>query len=318
MSAPVLRHAGIDLGGTKTEIAVVDAQGIEHCRFRRPTPRDDYAGTLRLIRDLIGEAEARCGPVDSVGIGTPGAVIPATGLMKNCNSTWLNGRPLPADLEQACGRAVRLANDADCFALSEATDGAGAGVRTLFGVIAGTGVGGGIVVDGRLLRGPNAIAGEWGHNPMPSLDGAPEAVRQCGKDLASRACYCGRADCVETWVSGPALVRSWRELGGRAGEDADVEALLRAQEADPAARTALELHAWQFAAALATVINVLDPDRIVLGGGLSNLARLYTEVPARWDAFVFGGRVRTPLLAPRHGDSGGVRGAAWLGAASIT
>lgn len=305
-----MRHAGIDLGGTKTEIVVLEG-GVERARFRRPTPQGDYDASLRTIAALLTEAERRCGPVATVGIGTPGSVVPETGCMKNCNSTWLNGRPLLADLTRRLERPLAMANDADCFALSEAMDGAGSGADTVFGVIMGTGVGGGIVHRGRLLSGPNGIAGEWGHNPLPSLAPAGSDVAARHRALGGRACWCGREDCIEAWLSGPALHRTWIELGGDAP---GATGIARAAAAgDRAAREALDLHGWQTAAALAGVINLLDPAAIVLGGGLSNLPTLYDVVPERWGAFVFADAVRTRLHRARHGDSGGVRGAAWHG-----
>lgn len=304
---------GIDLGGTKTEIACLDAQDVVLERFRRPTPAGDYEATLRLIAELVAEVEARHGTAESIGLGTPGSVIPDTGRMKNCNSTCLNDRPLPTDLARLLGRQVFLANDADCFALTEALVGAGRGARCVFGVILGTGVGGGIVVDGRLLAGPNGIAGEWGHNPLPDLASAPEPIRLLQRALSSRTCHCGRADCVESWLSGPGLARTRADLGGP--EDT-AEALVAAAKAgEAAAERALDLHAWQLAAALATVINVLDPDCIVLGGGVSGVRDIYILVPERWGRFVFSDRVRTVLTPARHGDSGGVLGAARLGPA---
>lgn len=306
---------GIDLGGTKIEAVVLAADGREVFRERIAAPQGDYGDTLAAIVGLHDRAEAACGSLASVGIGTPGSVIPETGLMKNCNSTWLNGRPLPQDLADRLGHAVVIANDADCFVLSEATDGAGADARIVFGVILGTGVGGGVVVDGRLLAGPNGIAGEWGHNPMPALDVAPESIRERLARLPSRRCYCGRQDCVETWLSGPALTTTARALGCDVVNAQMVVALAEndtAAKATPA-RTALELHQWQLAAALAIVINVLDPHVIVLGGGLSRVRMLYDEVPRRWDRFVFSDRVRTRIEPARFGDASGVRGAAWLG-----
>ena len=302
---------GVDVGGTKIEAVVLAEDGRERFRERIAAPQGSYAATLDAITGLHDRAEVACGGLVSVGVGTPGSVIPETGLMKNCNSTWLNGRPLPQDLADRLGRPVVVANDADCFALSEASDGAGAGERVVFGVILGTGVGGGVVVDGRLLAGPNGIAGEWGHNPLPSLAAAPAAVVQRHQALVSRTCYCGRADCVETWLSGPGLLRSAQELGCQVST---TEAAVTASVGgDTAAVAALELHQWQLAAALAGVINVLDPHVIVLGGGLSQVRLLYDGVVARWDRFVFSDRVRTRLTPPRFGDASGVRGAAWLG-----
>ena len=274
---------GIDLGGTKTEIIVLGAAGEEILRERVPTPRGDYAGTVATIAALVRSAEVkvsagRTASIATVGVGIPGAESRVTGLIKNANSTWLIGQPLRADLEAALGRPVRIANDANCFALSEATDGAAAGADVVFGVILGTGVGGGIVVRGEVLVGANAIAGEWGHNPLP------------GDEAHRPACYCGRAGCIETYLSGPALAAD----GGAENE------------------AALQRYAARLARALAQVINILDPDVIVLGGGLSNLDRLYDRVPRLWQAHVFSDAVTTRLVKARHGDSSGVRGAAWL------
>ena len=301
---------GIDLGGTKTEIACLNAHGTVLERFRRPTPAGDYEATLRRIADLVAEVEARHGKAESIGLGTPGSLIPDTGRMKNCNSTCLNDRPLPADLAQLLGREVFLANDADCFALTEALDGAGRDARCVFGVILGTGVGGGIVLDGRLLRGPNGIVGEWGHNPLPDLGSAPEAIRLLQCRLGMRDCWCGRRGCVESWLSGPGLARTRADLGG---PQESAEALVIAAKAgESAAVGALDLHAWQLAASLATVINLLDPDCIVLGGGVSGVRDIYTLVPERWGRFIFSDHVRTVLAPAHHGDSGGVLGAARL------
>jgi fructokinase len=272
---------GIDLGGTKIEGIGLDDAGQVLVRQRLPTPRGDYAGTVAAIAALVREIEAATGARGSVGVGIPGALSRVTGRVKNANSTWLNGRPLHGDLEAALGRPVRLANDANCFALSEAIDGAGRGARVVFGVILGTGVGGGIVVDGRLLEGPNAIAGEWGHNPLPL---------PAGDDLPLRPCWCGRAGCIETYLCGPALNRE-REIDGEA---------------------ALTRYEARLARALAGVINLLDPEVIVLGGGVSNLERLYGNVPRLWGAHVFSDHVATRLERHVHGDSSGVRGAAWL------
>lgn len=272
---------GIDLGGTKIEGIALDEAGQVLVRQRVPTPRDDYAGTVAAIAALVGEIESATGRRGTVGVGIPGALSRLDGLVKNANSTWLIGRPLHGDLEAALQRPVRLANDANCFALSEAVDGAGKGERVVFGVILGTGVGGGIVVDGRLLEGPNAIAGEWGHNPLPLPD---------GDDLPLRPCYCGRAGCIETYLCGPALQRE-RERDGEA---------------------ALARYEARLARALAGVINLLDPDVIVLGGGVSNVDRLYASVPRLWPAHVFSDHVATRLAKHAHGDSSGVRGAAWL------
>jgi len=280
---------GVDLGGTKIEALALDAAGREVFRKRVLTPRGDYPATLDAVVALVSEIGT-----GTVGIGIPGALSRVTGLVKNANSTWLIGRPLKHDLERALGREVRLENDANCFALSEATDGAGAGARTVFGVILGTGVGGGLVIDGRLLIGRNAIAGEWGHNPLP----LPAAA-----DLPLPTCYCGRSGCIETYLSGPALEREHELL---------TKQQRSAREIAAADGEAMERYIQRLARALASVINVLDPDVIVLGGGMSNAERLYSEVPRWWGRFVFSDQVATRLVRNVHGDSSGVRGAAWL------
>ena len=279
---------GIDLGGTKIEAIALDG-AREVLRRRVATPRGDYEATISAVSSLVREIGA-----GTVGVGIPGAVSRVSGLVKNANSTWLIGRPLKQDLEHAIGREVRLENDANCFALSEATDGAGAGAEVVFGVILGTGVGGGIVVLGKLLTGPNAIAGEWGHNPLPAP--APE-------DLPLRSCYCGRSGCIETYVSGPGLAADHLKLTGER---------LNAEEIAARRGETLGRYETRLARALASVINVLDPDVIVLGGGMSNVARLYTEVPRLWSKHVFSDHVATRLARNAHGDSSGVRGAAWL------
>lgn len=295
---------GIDLGGTKIEGVAFAPGGQVVSRLRRPTPRDDYDGTVAAIGDLVASLEHDAGAHGSVGIGMPGAISPATGLVKNANSTWLNGRPFDADLRRALGRPVRVANDANCFALSEAVDGAAAGARVVFGVIVGTGTGGGIVVEGRVLTGPNAICGEWGHNPLP-WPGPDE--------WPGSACYCGRTGCIETFLSGSGLVRVYHESAEISSETIDArEIAARAADGDPAASAALRLYLERMARALAGVINLLDPDVIVLGGGMSNIPQLYAEVPRLWGRWVFSDRADTPLLPARHGDSSGVRGAAWL------
>jgi fructokinase len=287
---------GIDLGGTKTEIIVLGESGEQRLRRRVPTVRDNYAATLRTLRDLVVSAETEIGCQCSVGIGIPGITSPATGLVKNANSTWLIGQPLATDLQKLLQRPVRLANDANCFALSEAIDGAAAGADVVFGVILGTGVGGGIVIRGQVLTGQNAIAGEWGHNPLPWPQ--PD-------EIPGPECYCGRSGCIETFLSGPGLSADHQHLTGQ---------LLSAEEiaASPAGTQTLRRHAERLARALASVINLLDPDIIVLGGGLSNLESLYTDIPKLWLPYVFSDQVATRLLRNRHGDSGGVRGAAWL------
>jgi len=296
-----MMRIGIDLGGTKIEGVALDAEGNELGRERVPTPRGDYDATLDTIARLVAALEQRFGGPAAVGVGMPGIVSPATGLVKNANSTWLIGRPFDRDLERVLGRPVRLANDANCFALSEATDGAGVGAGVVFGVILGTGVGGGIVINGRMLEGAHHIAGEWGHNPLP----APRDDERPGP-----ACYCGRHGCIETFLSGP----GWADdTARRTGRRADAMALAAAAAAgDALAREALSRYVDRLARALASVINVIDPDVIVLGGGLSNITALYDEVPARWAPHVFSDEVHTRLVRARHGDSSGVRGAAWL------
>lgn len=294
---------GIDLGGTKIEGIVLDNKGRERTRKRVPTPNGDYQGTVFAIRDLV-ESLCREATVDKkipVGIGIPGAISPATGLIKNANSTCLIGKPLDKDLADATGRDIRLANDADCFTISEATDGAGQGFRTVFGVILGTGCGGGFVVEGKLLNGPNAITGEWGHNPLPW---ASDAERPGPK------CYCGKQGCIETFVSGLGLSKAYEECTGEFRTAAEISALAKSE--DIAAVQALSLYETRLARALAGIINVLDPHVIVLGGGLSNIDRLYKTVPKIWGQWVFSDDAVTPLKRNIHGDSSGVRGAAWL------
>jgi fructokinase len=280
---------GVDVGGTKIEALALDAQGREVFRKRVLTPRGDYDATVRTIATLVAE----CGD-GTVGVGIPGALSRLTGLIKNANSTWLIGKPLKRDLELAIGREVRIENDANCFALSEARDGAGEGARVVFGVILGTGVGGGIVVDGSLVAGANAIAGEWGHNPLP---------RPAESDLPLPACYCGRAGCIETYLCGPALEREHERLSGEQ---------IPAKDLAWRGGAAMERYVERLARALAGVINLLDPDVIVLGGGLSNVDRLYRDVPRAWTRHVFSDHVATRLVRHKHGDSSGVRGAARL------
>jgi len=269
-------RTGIDLGGTKIELLALDDSGREIFRKRVPTPKGDYEATVASIVSLVQDAERELTAKATVGVGIPGALSRVTGLVKNANSTCLIGHDLKGDLQKALGREVRVENDANCFALSEATDGAGKGAKVLFGVILGTGVGAGIVVNGEVLAGPNAIAGEWGHNPLPLPQGA---------DLPLPDCYCGRKGCIEAYLSGPALAK-------------DGENLARYEE--------------RLARALAGVINILDPDVIVLGGGVSNTPSLYTNIPKLWGRYVFSDSVATRLARPVHGDSSGVRGAAWL------
>lgn len=291
---------GIDLGGTKIEAVALDSNGCERFRKRLPSPRGDYTGTIEAVAALVEQAEAAAGR-GTVGVGMPGAISPATGLVKNANSTWLIGRRLQEDLAARLGRPVRLANDANCFALSEAADGAAAGESVVFGVIIGTGTGGGVVVHGRALTGANAIAGEWGHNPLPWPD---------ADEWPGPACYCGRTGCIETFLSGPGMARDHQRSTGRLLDAAAIGTAACAGE--PEAAATLARYERRLARALASVINVLDPDVIVLGGGLSNIDRLYRNVPALWGEHVFSDHVATRLVKARYGDSSGVRGAAWL------
>lgn len=299
MSASV--RIGIDLGGTKTEIIALGPQGETLLRRREPTPAQDYAATVELIADLVHEAEAQLSAKASVGIGTPGSIYPATGLIRNSNSTCLNGRPLKRNLEGALAREVRLANDADCFALSEAVDGAASGARIVFGVILGTGVGGGIVINRQLLPGANAVMGEWGHNPLPwPVD----------HERPGPACYCGKSGCIETFLSGPGLALDHeRASGQRLQPEAIVS---RSDNGEPASSATMHRYEERLARSLATIINVLDPEVIVLGGGISNIDTLYERVPPLLPRWVFSDIVQTRLVRNAHGDSSGVRGAAML------
>ena len=292
---------GIDLGGTKIEVIALGAAGQELARHRVPTPQGDYAATLAAVVGLVERVERETGRRGTVGVGTPGALSRVSGLIKNANSTCLIGEPLKDDLQALLGREVRVANDANCFALSEAVDGAGRGAQVVFGVILGTGVGAGIVVNGRALDGANGIAGEWGHNPLPL---------PAGDDLPLPACYCGRAGCIETYLSGPGLAMDHARCSGELARPEGIVA--GAAEGDPACEASLARYEHRLARALAGVINILDPDVIVLGGGLSNVERLYETVPSLWRPHVFSDHVATRLLRARHGDSSGVRGAAWL------
>jgi len=288
---------GVDLGGTKIEAIAIADDGHEHTRHRVPTPRGDYDGTLAAVVDLVRRIEQAIQGRGTVGVGIPGAVSPATQLIKNANSTWLIGRPLADDLARLLDRPIKLANDANCFALSEATDGAAAGADVVFGVILGTGTGAGIAIHGQVLTGANAIAGEWGHNPLP----APRDDERPGPP-----CYCGRHGCVETFLSGPGLARDYGAV------ITAEEIAARAASGQPLALAALQRYEERLARALAAVVNILDPDVIVLGGGLSNVDRLYESVPRLWTPHVFSDRVATRLVRAKHGDSSGVRGAAWL------
>jgi fructokinase len=296
---------GIDLGGTKIEAIALSPAGQEIARRRVDTPRD-YAASLDAIAGVVRELERAAGEPGTVGVGIPGTVVPRTGLVKNANSTWLNGRPLGRDLEQRLGRPVRLMNDANCFALSEATDGAAAGAQVVFGVILGTGVGGGIIVDGRCVSGANLIAGEWGHNPLPWL--TPD-------EHPGPPCYCGKRGCVETWLSGPGFERDHAEHTGvtRSGR-AIVGA---ASGGDPGAAATLARYHDRLGRALASLINVLDPDVVVLGGGMSNIAGLAEATSAVLPRYLFAAGASSDPVATRvvraaHGDTSGVRGAAWL------
>ncbi|HQU50603.1 MAG TPA: ROK family protein [Casimicrobiaceae bacterium] len=292
---------GVDLGGTKIEAIALDRAGRARFRQRVPTPQGDYDATLRTIVALVGDAERALGERASVGVGTPGSISRASGRLRGANSVCLNGRPIREDLAVRLDREVRVTNDANCFALSEAADGAGEGSEVVFGVILGTGVGAGVVVRGRVLDGPNGIAGEWGHNPLPW----PRDDERPG-----HRCFCGRSGCIETFLSGPGMARDHRAA---TGADATPEAILAgAASGDVRCEATLARYEERLARALAHVINILDPDVIVLGGGLSNLDRLYASVPRLWGPWVFSDRVDTKLVRHRHGDSSGVRGAAWL------
>lgn len=292
---------GVDVGGTKIAAVVLGPSGEELWARRIATPRDDYDATIGAIAALVQEGERAVGHAVTVGLGIPGAPSRSTGLIKNANSTWLNGRPLQLDLEAALGRPVRLANDANCLVVSEAADGAAAGASVVFGVILGTGTGGGVVVNGRLLDGVNAIGGEWGHNPLPW----PEAG-----ELPGAACYCGRTGCIETWLSGPALARDYARAGGDPIPSEVI--VVRAAAGENRAQEALSRWEHRLAKALATVINVLDPDVIVVGGGLSRLPGIYERIPELWGAWVFSDVVATRFVPAAFGDASGVRGAAWL------
>lgn len=292
---------GIDLGGTKIEGAALGPQGEIVLRRRIATPKGDYTGTVAAIGGLVAELEGALGRRCTVGIGMPGSLSPTTGLVRNSNSTSLNGRPFDRDVIAALGRPVRFANDANCFALSEAIGGAGDGGAVVFGAILGTGVGGGVVVGGKVLYGANGIAGEWGHSPLP---------RPADAERPGPVCYCGRQGCIEAFLSGPALTFDHRRATGETLEATEIAA--RAEAGDPAAEASLCRYEDRLARALATVMNLLDPDVIVLGGGLSAIARLYERVPRLWGRYVFSDAVTTRLLPPRFGDASGVRGAAWL------
>jgi fructokinase len=292
---------GIDLGGTKIEAAAIDRQGGVALRQRVATPAGNYAATIEAVRGLVAALETALGRRCPVGIGMPGSLSPTTGLVRNANSTCLNGRPFDRDLTQALARPLRFANDANCFALSEAIDGAAAGAGVVFGVILGTGVGGGLVVERRPIPGANAIAGEWGHSPLPQPGDA---------ERPGPPCYCGKNGCLETFLSGPGLASDHRQVTGEALDAAAIAA--RAEAGDAAAAASLGRYEDRLARGLAVVINLLDPDVIVLGGGLGRIGRLYDNVPRLWGGHIFSDAVTTQLVAPAHGDASGVRGAAWL------
>ena len=291
---------GVDIGGTKIEVAALEGSVVRG-RRRVPTPRDDYEGTLRAVAGLVRGLEAECGAAATVGVGMPGALSPADGLVMNSNSVWLNGRALAQDLAAVLPLPLRFENDANCFALSEAVDGAAKGARAVFGVIVGTGTGGGVVLDGRVWTGRNAIAGEWGHNPLP---------RPGLEEMPGPPCYCGRTGCIETWLSGPGLARDYGRTTGMRADPAEIAT--RAAQGDPGAEATLARYEDRMARALAAVVNIFDPDVIVLGGGLSNLSRLYRNVPLLLPQHVMSEQVTTWVLPAVHGDSSGVRGAAWL------
>lgn len=292
---------GVDLGGTKIEGIALDQEGSELCRQRLATPAGDYRAILNTIQALVVDIETNIGERGSVGICTPGAISPATGLLKNSNSVCMNGKPVHEDLVTLLKRDIRIANDANCFALSEATDGAARDASVVFGVIVGTGTGAGIVVNGRVLEGPNAIAGEWGHNPLPW----PNDQERPGPE-----CYCGKYGCIETFLSGPGLSRDYFK---HAGDELAAEQIVKlASSGNEYAEACLQRYEDRMARALAHVINMLDPNVIVLGGGMGNIERLYSSVPECWCEYVFSDRVDTKLLAPKYGDASGVRGAAWL------
>ena len=298
---------GIDLGGTKIEVIALESDGTELYRQRLATPQHDYAETINTIVQLVTDAEQHTQQTGSIGIGIPGAVSPATSLVKNANSTWLIGKALQTDLENSLKRPVKIENDANCFVVSEATDGAAKDSNLVFGVIIGTGTGGGICINKHVLTGCNAIAGEWGHNPLPWQDSSDAKLIKLQKP-----CYCGKPDCIETFLSGPAFERQYQYLANTSEVLTASEIYQLANSGNIIANLCLELYEKRLAKSLAHVINIIDPDIIVLGGGMSNIKRLYTNIPKYWSDFVFSDHVATQLVAPIHGDSSGVRGAAWL------
>ena len=292
---------GIDLGGTKIAGIALDLNNQSLAEHRIAAPRHDYSATISAICELVARLRQETSPSATVGIGTPGSLSPQTGLMQNANSTWLNGKPFKTDLEAALGTPVRMANDADCFALSEATDGAGAGCRSVFGVILGTGCGGGFVSDGQLLSGPHGISGEWGHTPLPWMN-APE--------FPGLECWCGRRGCLETWISGSALEADHERRTGEALGGPQIAA--QAAKGDSGAQETLRQHASRLARGLAMIVNIVDPEIIVLGGGLSQMAHLYEQVPELMARWIFSDMPNPRIVPPRFGDASGVRGAAWL------
>jgi len=292
---------GIDLGGSKIEIIALDAAGNTLLRRRLPTPTGDYRKTLTAIKQLVTGTEQQLSQQGTIGIGIPGSPSPATTLIRNANSTCLNAQPLQQDIQQLLQREVRIANDANCFALSEATDGAAAGAASVFGIILGTGTGGGVVINGKLHEGTNLVGGEWGHNPLPWMS---------AEEFPGPACWCGKQGCIETFLSGPGISRQYQEI---TGEVLSAETIATAAtHGNSSAKAVLQQYENRLARALASVINLLDPECIVIGGGLSNLHRLYQNVPALLPEYVFSDCVSTRIVAPLHGDSSGVRGAAWL------
>lgn len=295
---------GIDLGGTKTEVIALDDAGEQRFRHRLPTPREDYQQTIETIAALVDMAEQATGQTGSVGIGIPGSLSPYTGVVKNANSTWLNGQPFDNDVSRRLKREVRLANDANCLAVSEAVDGAAAGTQTVFAVIIGTGCGAGVALNGQAHIGGNGTAGEWGHNPLPWMDDDELRYRE------EIPCYCGKQGCIETFISGTGFATDYQRLSGKALKGDEIIRLVDTQDA--VAELAISRYELRLAKALAHVVNILDPDAIVLGGGMSNVERLYKTVPSLMKSFVFGGECETPVRKAQHGDSSGVRGAAWL------
>ena len=292
---------GVDLGGTKIEFVALERDGTELHRHRIATPRHDYEGTVSAIADGVKEMEKQLGRAATVGVGIPGTVSTRTGLVKNANSTWLNGKPFDKDLSRALEREVRCANDANCLAVSEATDGAGAGKHVVFAVILGTGCGGGIAVDGRVHGGSNGVAGEWGHNTLPWMR---------ADEFPGPPCYCGKNGCIETWISGTGLEKDYERATKTSLRGPEI--LARGDAGEPAALAALDRFEDRLARGLAGVINLLDPDVIVMGGGASQISRIYKNVPVLLKEYVFGKEADTPLVPAKHGDSSGVRGAAWL------